>query len=165
MLKITIPTAFLLLIMIGFKDGQAQISTHQTRNNMNTTAEKSSIEKLIFSYSDAFNTGDLAKTVAVYAEDGILMPQGAPLAQGPEQLKATFGFLFKTFQIRIDYVVDEVIVSGDHAYARTNSKVKTVVRANGETIELDNKELFVLRKIDGQWKISHYIFNNTTKLK
>jgi ketosteroid isomerase-like protein len=52
---------------------------------MNTTIEKSVIEKLIFSYQDAFNAEDISKTVACYEEGGILMPQGAPLAKGQEQ--------------------------------------------------------------------------------
>jgi len=89
------------------------------------------------------------------------MPQGAPLAKGQEQLKATIGFLFKTFKINIEYIIDEVIVSGDYAFARTNSKVKTIVRASEKTILEDNKDLFVLHKVEGQWKISHYIFNNS----
>jgi ketosteroid isomerase-like protein len=127
---------------------------------MNTTVEKSAIEKLIFSYQGAFNAEEILKTVACYEEDGILMPQGAPSAKGPEQLKATFGFLLKTFKINVEYVIDEVIVNGDYAYARTNSKVKTIVRASEKTIFEDNKELFVLHKLNDQWKISHYIFNN-----
>jgi hypothetical protein len=48
--------------------------------------------------------------------------------------------------------IDEVIVSGDYGFARTNSKVKTTIPANRETIYLENKELFVLHKNSGQWK-------------
>ena len=136
-------------------------SHNKIKKEMKTTVEKSAIEKLIFSYRDAFNAEDILKTVACYEEDGILMPQGAPLAKGQVQLKATIGFLFKTFKINIEYIIDEVIVSGDYAFARTNSKVKTIVRASEKIILEDNKELFVLHTVGGQWKISHYIFNNS----
>jgi ketosteroid isomerase-like protein len=44
---------------------------------MNTIIEKSAIERLIFSYQEAFNAEDISKTVACYEEGGILMPQGA----------------------------------------------------------------------------------------
>jgi ketosteroid isomerase-like protein len=111
---------------------------------MTTTSEKSAIEKLIFSYQDAFNAEDISKTVACYEEDGILMPQGAPLAKGMEQLKNTFGFLLKTFRIYVEYTIDEVIVNEDYAYARTNSKVKTIIRTNDKTILEDNKEFTFL---------------------
>jgi ketosteroid isomerase-like protein len=161
-MKSSVITLFLLLFSCSGNSRAQQVS-HQTKNDMHATADKLSIEKLIFAYSDAFNAADISGTMAVYAADGVLMPQGAPAAIGAEQLKATFGFLFSKFRIRIDYVIDEIIIHGDYAYARTNSRVKTVVVASGDVIALDNKELFVVRKIDGQWKISHYIFNNTTK--
>lgn len=130
-----------------------------------TTEERSAIEKLIFSYSSAFNAAEISKTAALYTHDGILMPNNAPLAQGQEQLKATFDFLFRTFQINIQYVIDEILISGDYAYVRTNSTVNTVITASSEHISLENKELFVLRHHQGEWKISHYIFNNTKVIK
>lgn len=127
---------------------------------METTKEQSAIEKLIFSYSDAFNAKDLLKTVALYEQDGILMPNNSPLAQGTEQLTASFEFLFKNAQINIQYIIDEVMISGEYAFARTNSKVETII-GGADKILLDNKELFVLRNQNDEWKISRYIFNNT----
>jgi ketosteroid isomerase-like protein len=132
---------------------------------METNQERSAVEKLIFSYGNVFNTKDIAQTVALYAPDGILMPNNAPLAQGTEQLTASFELLLRTFKIKIHYVIDEIVFSGDYAFARTNSKVETLVKATGEHISLQNKELFVLRKLYDEWKISHYIFNNTSMVK
>ena len=88
------------------------------------------------------------------------MPNGAPLSKGQEQLKSTYEGLYKTFKLNVEYHTDEVIVNDDYAYARTNSKGSTLIRATGENIPVDNKELFMLQKENGQWKISHYIFNN-----
>lgn len=130
-----------------------------------TTEERSAIEKLILSYSSAFNAAEISKAAALYTHDGILMPNNAPLAQGQEQLKATFDFLFKSFEINIQYIIDEILISGEYAHARTNSKVNTVIKASGEHISLENKELFVFRNHQGEWKISHYIFNNTKIIK
>ncbi|SEW38837.1 conserved hypothetical protein [Chitinophaga sp. YR573] len=132
---------------------------------MQTTEEQIAIEKLILSYSDAFNATNIAKTVAIYTPDGVLMPNNGPLVQGTEQLTASFEFLLKTFQIQVRYIIDEIIVSGEYAFVRTNSNVDTHVKSSGEDISLKNKELFVLRKHLGEWKISHYIFNNTSAIK
>ena len=132
---------------------------------METTEERSAIEKLIFSYRDAFNAEDITKTVASFTTDGINMPNNAPLAKGTEQLTAAFEVLLKTFQINVQYVIDEVVVSGAYAYARTNSKVKTIIKSSGEHISLENKELFLFRNHDGEWKISHYIFNNSKTIR
>ena len=128
---------------------------------MEKTQEQSAIEKLIFSFSDAFNAADISKTVASFTPDGINMPNNAPSAKGTENLAKAFGFLFSNAGINIQYTIDEITVNGEYAYARTNSTVKTIVRASGDQILLENKELFVLHRCNGEWKISHYIFNNT----
>lgn len=132
---------------------------------METNQEQSAIEKLIFSYSDAFNAADISKIVASFTTDGINMPNNAPLAEGTEQLTKTFGFLLNMAQIHIQYLIDEILISGKHAFVRTNSTVKTTVKASGDIILLENKELFVLRNDNSEWKISHYIFNNTKTTK
>jgi uncharacterized protein (TIGR02246 family) len=128
---------------------------------MNTTIEKSDIEKLLFTYSDALNTSDVSKLLSLYTNDGTVMPNNAPSSIGLEQLKAAYEFMFQTVQLNVEYFIDEVIVTGDYAYARTNSRAKTLIPESGETIPVENKELFVLHKDNGQWKIFHYMFNKT----
>ncbi len=128
---------------------------------METTEEQPAIEQLIFSYQDAFNAADISSTVASYASDGTLMANNAPTVKGQQQITASFEFLLKAAEINVQYVIDEIMVNGEHAYARTHSTVQTVVKANGERISLENKEIFLFRKRNGEWKISHYIFNNT----
>ena len=131
---------------------------------MYTTTDYSAIEKLLSSYGDKINASDVSKTLELYTQNGTLMPQGAPAVKGKEQLKSAYESLFKAFQLKVEYVTDEVIVNGDYAFAKTHSVGSTLMHANGQTIPVDNKELFVLHKNNGEWKISHYIFNNN-KLK
>jgi len=146
MKKILIPAILLLL-------------SCQNQTAKNTTTEKSAIEKLLFSYRDALNTSDVSKVLALYTKDGVFMPANAPTAKGQEQLKGSYEFVFKTIQINIEFFIEEIAVSGDLAYAVTNSKGTTLVRANGQTAPAENRELFVLQKDNGQWKIARYLFN------
>lgn len=128
---------------------------------METQHQRSVIEKLLFSFSTAFNAADIANTVASFTPDGINMPNNGPLAQGTENLIKAFGALFNMAEINIEYNIDETVVSGDYAFVRTNSTVKTIFKASREQVLLKNKELFILRNYNEEWKISHYIFNNT----
>ncbi len=163
MKKVIIP-ALVLSPATGCKNGIAEQSlinyNKQNKTQMNTTAENSAIEKILADYGDAINASGVSQTLALYTQNGLLMPSGAPLAKGREQVKAAYENLYKAFQLNVKYFTDEVIVNGDYAYARTNSKGSTLIRATEETVPVDNKELFVLQKDNGQWKISHYIFNN-----
>lgn len=128
---------------------------------MESTRQQSAIKKVIFAYSDAFNAAAIPRIVSSYTPEGILMPNNAPVAVGADQLTASFESLLEVFQINIQYTIDEILVNGPYAYVRTNSQVNTWVRASGERILLYNKELFILHNLEEEWKISHYIFNNT----
>lgn len=130
------------------------------KTQMKATTEHSEIENLLTSYSQALNASDVSKTVALYTSDGTLMPNGAPLSHSQQQLSETYNMLFMAFKLDVDYIIDEIIITGDYAFAQTHSNGKTTVLTSGEILPIDNKELFILRKDKGQWKISHYIFNS-----
>jgi uncharacterized protein (TIGR02246 family) len=161
MKKILIPIS-LILLMASYKNQTENKSvTNKKQTEMNATTEKTAIEKLLFSYRDALNTSDVSKVLSLYTQDGVFMPTNAPTAKGQEQLKGSYEFVFKAIQLNIEFFIEEIIVSGDYAYAVTNSKGTTLIHANGQTVPEENRELFVLAKENGQWKISRYMFNKT----
>ncbi|MFN8343890.1 MAG: SgcJ/EcaC family oxidoreductase [Spirosomataceae bacterium] len=123
------------------------------------TTEKSAIEKVLFSYRDALNASDVSKVLTLYTSDGVFMPSNAPSAVGQEQVRGSYEFVFKTIQLNIEFFIDEIVVNGDYAFARTTSKGTTLIHANGQTVPEENRELFVLQKLNGEWKISRYMFN------
>ncbi|MNY35796.1 hypothetical protein D3C86_1702290 [compost metagenome] len=121
---------------------------------------KLAIEKLLFNYQDALNESDVNKVLPLYTKDGVFMPQGGPSAIGQEQLKGSYEFVFKNLQLNIKFQIDEIVVLNEgNAFARTVSRGTQLIHATGIKGEEENRELFVLRKEDGEWKIARYIFN------
>jgi len=123
------------------------------------TSEKQEIEKFLFSYRDALNASDVTKVLPLYTEDGIFMPSGAPTSIGKEQIKEAYEFVFSNIKLSIEFYIDEIIVNGEYAIARTTSKGSTLIHATGENIPEENRELFILQKENGSWKIDRYMFN------
>ena len=121
--------------------------------------EKTAIEQLLFTYRDALNASDVSQVLPLYTQDGVFMPSGAPTSAGPEQVKAAYEFVFSAIQLSIEFYIDEIVVDGDYAFARTTSKGTTLIHASGETVPEENRELFVLQKEQGIWKIARYMFN------
>lgn len=152
---------FLLMASCQNQTENKSLSNNQKQTEMNATTEKSAIEKLLFSYRDALNTSDVSKVLTLYTQDGVFMPTNAPTAKGQEQLKGSFEFVFKSIQLNIEFFIDEITMSRDYAYAVTSSKGTTLIHTNGQTVPEENRELFVLAKENGQWKISRYMFNKT----
>jgi uncharacterized protein (TIGR02246 family) len=128
---------------------------------MTKSSEIQAIEKALFSYRDALNTSDVAKAVSLYASAGVFMPTNGPTAVGTEQLKGSYDYVFQTIQLNIEFFIDEIVVSGNYAFARTMSKGTTLIHASGQTIPEENRELFVFEKVDEEWKIARYMFNKT----
>lgn len=158
-MKHLIISATLLVLLAACQNQTKNQQNNLTKNTMEQSTEKSAIEKLLFSYRDALNASDINKVLPLYTNDGVFMPSNAPSAIGQEQIKGSYEFVFKTIQLNIEFYIDEIVVNGDYAFARTTSKGTTLIHANGQTVAEENRELFVLQKIKGQWKISRYMFN------
>lgn len=133
-------------------------SSHQ-QNNSNMQAETTAIHNLLFAYRDALNASDVSQVLPLYTQDGIFMPSSAPTSIGQEQVKGAYEFVFSNIKLNIEFFIDEVVVTGDYAFVRTTSKGTTLIHASGETVPEENRELFVLRKENGAWKIARYMFN------
>jgi len=125
------------------------------------SSDKAGIEKLIFAYQDALNASDAAKVTSLYTENGALMANAAPTSEGAAQVKGTYEYVFNNFTYSLKFTVLEIQVSGNTAFARSTSKGSFVIKSNGQTVEDENRELFVFEKQKGEWKIARYMYNKS----
>lgn len=130
-----------------------------TATTMNTTNDQNAIKDLLFAYRDALNASSTDQVIPLYTTDGVFMPTGFPSAVGTDQVRQTYDGVFADIKLNIEFFIDEVQVDGDHAFARTTSRGSTLIHATGETVPEENRELFVLQRTDGGWKIARYMFN------
>jgi uncharacterized protein (TIGR02246 family) len=158
MKKVFLP-AVLLFAFFSCQDQTHNNANQLTQNNMEQTEEKTAIETLLFSYRDALNASDVNKVLQLYADDGVFMPSSALSAIGPAQVKGAYEFVFSQIQLNIEFYIDEIVIDHEYAFARTTSQGTTLIHANGQTVPEENRELFVLQKHNGEWKISRYMFN------
>lgn len=155
-------TAVLLAILFLLTGCQNKVDNQNSFNNqksMEMENEKAAIEKLLFAYRDALNASDTDKVLPLYTTTGVFMPSNAPTAVGQDQVKGAYDFVFKNIQLNIAFFIDEIEVHGNMAFARTTSKGTTLIHATGQTVPEENRELFVLQKDNGEWKIARYMFN------
>lgn len=137
---------------------QAKESKNQTSEQLNAS-EKQDIETLLFAYQDALNASGVSAVLSLYSEDEVFMPSGAPTSAGTEQVKGAYEFVFSNIKLSIEFFIDEIVVNGEYAFVRTTSKGSTLIHATGESVPEENRELFVLKKKSGLWKIHRYMFN------
>ncbi len=123
--------------------------------------EQTRIEGVLRSYEGALNASDVDRVIALYAPDGVFMPQHFPTQVGAVAVRKAYEAVFETITLDIAFEVLEVEkLSEEWAYARTTSIGTAAVNATGEKSAESNQELFLLNKRpDGEWKIARYIFS------
>ena len=129
--------AFTLIVSVFLVSKSANAQSNQ----------KSEIEKLILSYRDALNASDAARVVELYTTDGVLLANAAPTAEGLASVKGTYQYVFENFKYNLEFTIGEVVVNGNYAFARSTSKGSFVIKASGQTVPDENRELFVFEKV------------------
>ena len=120
------------------------------------------IKAVLLQYEAALNASSTSQALTLYTPDGVFMPQHSPSSVGTAQLQAAYDSVFGAIQLTVQFSVAEVVVtSAEWAFARTNSAGSVRVKATGGTGAEANQELFVLQKVDGEWKIARYCFATT----
>ena len=145
---------------MGCQAPNVETSPDQSKTEqMNTSNDEAAIKDLLFKYRDALNASSVDQVLPLYTTDGVFMPTGFPTAVGTEQLRGAYAGAFSMIKLNIEFFIDEIEVDGDHAFARTTSRGTTLIHATGQSVPEENRELFVLHRNNGTWKIARYMFN------
>ena len=124
--------------------------------------DEQAIAALLTRYEQALNASSTEQSLALYAPDAVFMPQHAPSSIGTEALTRAYDAVFATITLAVKFDVQEIhLLTPEWAFARTNSAGTTTVHATGATGPEANQELFLFRKLDGEWKIARYCFCTT----
>jgi len=123
-------------------------------------SDRENIHAVLKAYEQVLNASDVAGVLKLYTEDGVFMAQHNPSAVGIHQVEAAYTGVFQAIDLNVEFDIIEVeVIADDWAFARTNSSGTTTINATGDKIPEGNQELFVLRKIDDDWKIARYAFS------
>ncbi len=125
-------------------------------------SDKAQIKAALKSYERVLNASDVDGVLKLYTKDGVFMSQHNPPAVGIQQVKAAYTAAFQAIDLNVEFDIVEIeVIADDWAYVRSNSSGTTTINATGDKVAEGNQELFVMQKIDGDWKIARYAFSTT----
>lgn len=142
-----------ILIFIGFLIGADRVAM------ADVAADKVAIQKMLDRYAHALNDSDLNTVLTLYTKDGIFMPSHKPTSSGLVEIKTAYQLVFDTLDFDVNFHTREIVPTGSIAYARTVSGGHIKLIGKGDTIANQSRELFILEKHQGVWKIARYMFN------
>jgi ketosteroid isomerase-like protein len=114
---------------------------------------------VVHRYEQLLNAGDTTGILELFAPDGIAEWNDKPTFSTLQEKRDAYDALFRIAKFTTVFGYAGIDVHGDTAVVRTyHHKGATVLEGGKEVVDL-NREVFVLRRIDGRWRISLYIFN------
>jgi uncharacterized protein (TIGR02246 family) len=120
-----------------------------------TSDEESAIRAVVEAYAAALNGSDVQGIVDTFADDAVLMDLDRPTTVGRERLRADYERGLGLGQVHREFHVDQILRSGDIATVRTHSTGSLTMQ--GREMRSEARELFVLKRVDEEWKIAQYI--------
>lgn len=124
-----------------------------------TTGPEPVVLAPVRAYFEALNGRDLDAIMDVFTADAVVMPNEAASAAGAEAVRATYANRFAAFEYRRELHVDDCLVDGELATVRCHTSGSFTLLADGRRIEGVSRELFVLQRRSGAWRIRCYMFN------
>lgn len=117
------------------------------------------IQNLLDTYQRGLNEGDPVLIRSVYADDAVFIGQPFPTATGIDEIIALYSDFLSTLDFDVRFEVQEVELSEDLGFVRTRSEGTITPKGQTPGGGEGNREIFVLKKRDGEWKFFRYIFN------
>jgi ketosteroid isomerase-like protein len=123
------------------------------------SAQQHSVYDVVHRYEQLLNAGDTAGILDLFATESVAEWNDRPTFETRQEKADAYNALFKMAKFSTVFGYAGIDVSGDTAVVRTHHhKGATILEGGKEVVEL-NREVFVLRKTTGGWKIILYIFN------
>jgi ketosteroid isomerase-like protein len=109
----------------------------------------------------AVNASDVDHCIAVWADEGVMMPPHHPAVQGRAALRQFFASLFSEAKFRFTFTSSQIDVVGDIALEYvTYSALMWSSLSGGSPADDVGKGLHVYkRQPDGSWKLTRDIWN------
>ena len=117
------------------------------------------IQTLIQTYRRSLKEANLDLVRSVFADDAIFIGQPFPTANGIEEIVGLYADFLSKLDFDVEFDVEEIEVSGDLGFVRTRSHGTITPKGQKPEGGEGNREVFVVKRINGEWKLYRYIFN------
>ena len=117
------------------------------------------IQTLLKTYQRSLNEANVELVKSVYADDAIFIGQPFPTATGVDEIVALYADFLSKLDFNVEFEILEVELGDNLGFVRTRSHGTIVPKGQTPKGSEGNREVFIVKKIDGAWKFYRYIFN------
>lgn len=117
------------------------------------------IRALLATYERSLNEANVDLVESVYADDAIFIGQPFPTATGKAAIVALYADFLSKLDFAVKFEVLEMELGDEIGFVRTRSVGTIVPKGQKPERSEGNREVFVVKRFNGAWKIYRYIFN------
>jgi len=122
-------------------------------------SEQEQFTKAAMGLEEAYQEGDLERTIAYYADDAVSSPPGFPSSYGKEAIKADYKAFFDAYNFTRDFKLAGVTIDGNTA-TRFGEWTQVLTPRDGSAPTTEIGRCIVgFKKVDGEWKVAWEIWN------
>jgi uncharacterized protein (TIGR02246 family) len=127
-------------------------------------ADEAAIARVTTALLNSINASDLTGVLAVWSDDGVMMPPHHSSVHGRTALEQYFRDLFSRTRFEFVFNSSRIEVSGDLAFERIEYTASAWPVEGGPVVRDVGKGLHVYhRQTDGTWKLAQDIWNSDTR--
>lgn len=123
------------------------------------SARQHEVYAVVHAYEAALNRGDTASILDLFTKDAVAEWNDKRTFATRSERRAGYDALFQSAKFTTVFSYDIIDVTGDMAVVRTHHHKGAAVVENGKHVTDLNREVFVLKRVDGAWRIYLYTFN------
>jgi uncharacterized protein (TIGR02246 family) len=117
------------------------------------------IKNLLQTYQRGLNEANLDFVRSVYTSDAVVIGQPFPTASGIEAIIALYADFLSKLDFNVQFDLLEIELRDDLGFIRTRSHGTIVPKGQKPAGSEGNREIFIVKKIQGAWRFYRYIFN------
>lgn len=117
------------------------------------------IRSLVQTYQRGLNEANVDLVRSVYADNAIFIGQPFPTATGVDEIVALYADFLSKLDFNVAFEILEVELGDNLGFVRTRSHGTIVPKGLTPQDSEGNREVFVVKRIDSEWKFYRYIFN------
>ena len=121
------------------------------------TQEHQAIARTVQEYIQQLNASNARAIVDLYTDDAALFRPDCPVAVGSQQLTDVYESAFAGVKANMTNHIDTIFADGDLAAVRSHSSGTFTLLADGTVVPKSCRELWVLTRSGGDWKIAQYM--------
>lgn len=121
--------------------------------------ETKAINELVAEFVTIYNTKDAAKLSRLFTEGGAVMPPNASTMRNTENIREYYVGRFELGASELS--LDAQTIAGAGALAFASGDYRLVMRpAEGQARRDRGKFIFILRAVNGQWRLDQLMFSS-----